>query len=358
MHGKQRGSHTSQEHHGVQDSPDQMQTSSSHPSSRVDKSSVDVSRRPSGQSYIAQTRGNSVAEQFGMITPPDGIEANNAPFHKPEADDDEQTRINDKSEKARKAANKRHAKEKSRRVSVSVPESSGFAEDEVEGERKEQYREKNKIAAAKCRNKKRKFNDEIETQAKDLEGTNKSLKAELMDLRNVVIALKDQILQHNPQDCNCKRLHEYSMGQAARMLQSSQAHRMADDSMVPQFAMHTQQMRSSSMMGISGQAMMPQANNRRMFGSLSDHMAAVTMANEMSMSAMSQEMMHQPTCFASHYNGMQSQFMSDDDMQSIQSSAVTPVDMNGFPAHNDFAQSSNDDGFRGMGFGEPWEFMQ
>lgn len=302
------------------------------------------------QSAIAKTRYDSVTEKFGMITPPDAVKTETD--GKPTNTDLHQQKSNEKSEIARKAANKRHAKDKTRRASFAQVEANDGSE-----EKKEQYREKNKIAAAKCRNKKRRYNDEIETQARELESRNKALKAELMDLRNVVIILKDQILKHSPQDCNCTRLHEYSMAQAARLLQGSSTQRLSDESSVPAFSGMSQHHGASKPISNVPSPTMAMPQNRRAFGSVSDHLAAVTLGGDMA-ATLSEAAISRKSSFLP-FNGYSPHLISGDDMHSQQSAAVSPVEVNSLAGPGEFHMADpNNEMFRGMQFDDSWNYMQ
>jgi len=316
---------------------------------------------PTAQATIARRRADKVAEKFGMITPPDACEDGDPMEESVEQKGKKAVKSHDKSENARKAANKRHAKEKSRKLSLAAEQGAESIAEELESEgRKEQYREKNKIAAAKCRNKKRKYNDKIDLQAADLESRNKALKTELMDLRNVVLILKDQILKHSPQDCSCTRLHEYSMAQAARMLENSQSYRMGMASMSSGqqlSSMHPPASRSVSMMsGVSQPAMQP-THDRRMFGSLSEELAAITMAGDMSMTVSSNDLLRRPE-YAQPFQSYHPQYVSNDDMHSANGSTLSPIDMSDFSGVNEYPMTSpNGEVYNNMQFGDQWDYF-
>jgi hypothetical protein len=317
---------------------------------------------PTAQANIALQCADKVTEKFGLITPPDACQDGD-PMEEPvDQNGKKAAKSHDKSENARKAANKRHAKEKSRKLSLAAEQGAESVAEELESEgRKEQYREKNKIAAAKCRNKKRKYNDKIDLQASDLESRNKALKTELMDLRNVVLILKDQILKHSPQDCSCTRLHEYSMAQAARMLENTQSYRMGMASMssgqqIP--TMQTPASRSLSMMsGVSQPTMQPSTNNRRMFGSLSEELAAITMAGDMSMTVSSNDLLRRPD-YTQPFQNFHPQYVSNDDIHSANGSTLSPIDMAEFNGVNEYSMTGpNAELYNNVQFNDQWEYF-
>jgi len=335
------------------DSPNMSSVASQNPSRHVP---------PTAQTGIALRRADKVAEKFGMITPPDACEDDDPMEELVDAKGKKVVKSHDKSENARKAANKRHAKEKSRKLSLAAEQGAESVAEEIESEeRKEQYREKNKIAAAKCRNKKRKYNDKIDLQASDLESRNKALKTELMDLRNVVLILKDQILKHSPQDCSCTRLHEYSMAQAAKMLENSQSYRMGMASMSSNQHLSTMQppaSRSVSMMsGVSQPAMQPSMNDRRLFGSLSEEMASITMAGDMSMTVSSDDLLRRQD-YTQPFQSFHPQYVSNDDLHSANGSTISPIDMSDFSGVNEYPVTGpNGEMYNNMQFGDQWDYF-
>ena len=162
------------------------------------------------QDQIVNERSDSVAQFFGQVTPPDTDAKPN------QADASQQLQASDaakRKERARNAANKRHAKSKKARTGS---ESQGGDEDmgEDRGEKQAHYREKNRVAAAKCRAKKKNHNDNLEEMHRGEASKNKILKAELMGLRNELAQLKGLTLEHSPDSCQCHGIHEYSMRQA------------------------------------------------------------------------------------------------------------------------------------------------
>ncbi|KAK4981804.1 hypothetical protein LTR66_009692 [Elasticomyces elasticus] len=118
----------------------------------------------------------------------------------------------DFSERGRRAANARHAS--SRRQKNDETSGSRFikAEEEGEGLKKEMYREKNRVAAAKCRAKKKTAVDGLEQTGRYHSSMNTHLKIELKALRDELSSLRNMALQHT--DCSCHALQSYNMRQA------------------------------------------------------------------------------------------------------------------------------------------------
>jgi hypothetical protein len=118
----------------------------------------------------------------------------------------------DKSQRARNAANMRHAKTK--RLHEEGVGSNSAESDGVEskfGDKKKKYREKNRLAAARCRSKKKGNTEDIIIEHRKLSNLNSLLKKQVQDLRSELTDLRTHALNH--QDCNCP-IARYNINQA------------------------------------------------------------------------------------------------------------------------------------------------
>ncbi|KAK5122048.1 hypothetical protein LTR85_004294 [Meristemomyces frigidus] len=175
------------------------------------------------QSAIVQKRNTSVAEQFGQITPPE--DSPQVKTSTPsEAGQAAPTTKMDKSQRARNAANQRHAKSKkareARKDSKDTKEDEEFegSGDDVEDKR-EKYREKNRLAAAKCRMKKKENVETLEERHRRLQAQNSFFKREERELRDELTVWRTMALQHNQQipGCDCQPLHLYNSRKASEV---------------------------------------------------------------------------------------------------------------------------------------------
>lgn len=90
-------------------------------------------------------------------------------------------------------------------------------EPEIEdGAKREMYLEKNRIAAIKCRQKKKTWESELVAQARELSAARACLRPCVTALREEVIALKTELLKHV--NCGCTAIHEYLTQSATQML--------------------------------------------------------------------------------------------------------------------------------------------
>lgn len=119
----------------------------------------------------------------------------------------------DKTRRARYAANQRHSKaRKSRKDSHHVDGTSEA--DPLKQERKQRHREKNKIAAAKCRSRLHKHVQEIQEKGGRLGKKNAELKSMIQELRGELNGLRYMALDH--QQCSC-HVARYNLIQVERV---------------------------------------------------------------------------------------------------------------------------------------------
>ncbi|KAF2767711.1 hypothetical protein EJ03DRAFT_375866 [Teratosphaeria nubilosa] len=179
----------------------------------------------STQNDIIESRRDTAAERYGQVTPP---EVTSAPDFRPRHDsgpgDSSKTSKPakmDKSQRARNAAVSRHSKAKMQRAlnAESMVESGS---PEVE-DKKERYREKNRQAAAKCRQKKKENTDDLESKHRTLSAQNSFLRNEVRQLRDQLVELRLQALPHHDSDprCKCTGLHHFNRAQAKRLTETA-----------------------------------------------------------------------------------------------------------------------------------------
>lgn len=83
------------------------------------------------------------------------------------------------------------------------------------GHRHERNREKNRLAASKCREKSKKYVDELRDKERELAAQRASLSAHAAVLKEEVLYLKNEVLRHG--DCNCDFIQKY-LATAARQI--------------------------------------------------------------------------------------------------------------------------------------------
>ncbi|KAK1076178.1 hypothetical protein LTR33_009173 [Friedmanniomyces endolithicus] len=164
-------------------------------------------------------------QDFGLVTPPESTPGK-VDDRKSSTSSAQSIKVEklSKSERARNAANQRHAKSKQARQARETRGVSGSSDGVEDGEedvevKKEKYREKNRIAAAKCRAKKKGSVDGLEEDYRRLNAIHNFLTRELRELRDEFSALRTVALQHTAatHGCGCEGLHEYNRRKASQV---------------------------------------------------------------------------------------------------------------------------------------------
>ncbi|KAK5149204.1 hypothetical protein LTR04_007347 [Oleoguttula sp. CCFEE 6159] len=94
------------------------------------------------------------------------------------------------------------------------------SEDPEEGAKRDKFLERNRLAAAKCRRKKKIWTEGLEERGRNAQAHNNFLKAEVATLSNEFMSLKGMVLQHVERNCECGKIREY-VGQAVTVLYPS-----------------------------------------------------------------------------------------------------------------------------------------
>ncbi|CAG8443566.1 4121_t:CDS:2 [Diversispora eburnea] len=79
--------------------------------------------------------------------------------------------------------------------------------DDNSDEKRRKFLERNRIAASKCRQKKKAAMEDLMSKSDSLETDNNLLKTRVNELREELLSLKDQLLRH--ENCSCNIIQEY-----------------------------------------------------------------------------------------------------------------------------------------------------
>ena len=90
---------------------------------------------------------------------------------------------------------------------VAKPPPPAEVREETPDDKRQQFLDRNKVAASKCRAKKKKWMMEMEHRAKELAGANAELSAQLTRLKNESDILREILLAHR--DCSCVKIQQY-----------------------------------------------------------------------------------------------------------------------------------------------------
>ncbi|KAL9023866.1 MAG: hypothetical protein Q9196_006920 [Gyalolechia fulgens] len=151
--------------------------------------------------------------QYGQNTPPDD-EFNDvfASIEQPQTP----SNSNDPSLSASEKKRKRHSAstgskdsppKRSRKYCRSTDSSNGPVPSAVEEVRRSKFLERNRVAASKCRQKKKEWTQNLESRARELAKQNQSLRMMLDSLRDETLFLKNEMLKHAT--CGCEEIQSW-----------------------------------------------------------------------------------------------------------------------------------------------------
>jgi len=158
------------------------------------------------QTQLGQLGGSNMRN--GQPTPPQDMSPHTAlSHHSFSMDDGNESMAEEKvsgSKKRSRAA--KEPKRKSRKNSKIEFEDTSHLNPEELAQR-EKFLERNRVAASKCRQKKKEWTNSLEERARELQAQREMLVAYVSMLRNELLMLKCKCLEHS--DCECERLREY-----------------------------------------------------------------------------------------------------------------------------------------------------
>ncbi|CAD0096610.1 unnamed protein product [Aureobasidium vineae] len=154
-------------------------------------------------------------ERYGQVTPPDdaNMQETTKSFGKRADSGASGMEVNDASSMSPRSFIS--SKRPSVRSSQKSRKESRTSEDGLTGDKKDKYREKNRVAAAKCRAKKKEHTDQLEDTYRTQSAMNSALKQTEKSLRDELSYWRTQALQHT--FCSCHSIQEYNMRKAQSM---------------------------------------------------------------------------------------------------------------------------------------------
>lgn len=171
-------------------------------------------------SETLQDRMNSIS-RFGQITPPDDkvmFTTNLANIIKREHDDNNDVNMadlqQDASSVSRRKSSTASASKRSRKGSRGHNKDEEGSDPEEDAKR-EKFLERNRVAASKCRQKKKEWTNGLEDRLRHLQAENTHLKSFTATLRDEVLSLKGEMLKH--QSCGCHGIRNYLANQASNL---------------------------------------------------------------------------------------------------------------------------------------------
>lgn len=122
------------------------------------------------------------------------------------------TRRQSTSVKRRRSSAEQSGSKRSRKNSVAA---SDEPPEKQEAKRKK-FLERNRVAASKCRQKKKAWMQELESDAREAQTNSKHLKMAVTLLREEILRLKNELLKHNT--CDCTPIRQYLSQEAAKLV--------------------------------------------------------------------------------------------------------------------------------------------
>ena len=115
-------------------------------------------------------------------------------------------------------------KRKRGRKAKNPPKELQNPEDEL---KREKFLERNRVAASKCRERKREWMNGLEDRARTLQTERNHLSAYAGSLREELLYLRNEMLKH--QGCGCTKIRKYLNGQVEKMNPSANLHHLMTD---------------------------------------------------------------------------------------------------------------------------------
>ena len=150
--------------------------------------------------------------QYGQVTPPDDDNSNDSIFDYHLKSQYQQETHDDTGGKKRKrysSSTNEHASQSAKRGRKCASRgTSNIAEPmKTEDVKRSKFLERNRVAASKCRQKKKEWTQNLENKARELQKNNSSLRLMVDSLRQEVIFLKGEMLKHST--CNCEQIQKF-----------------------------------------------------------------------------------------------------------------------------------------------------
>ncbi|KAF2838130.1 hypothetical protein M501DRAFT_1004979 [Patellaria atrata CBS 101060] len=159
-------------------------------------------------------------QEYGQVTPPDDVGPSDGDASLATSPVT-QVKKRDSAIEPEKKAGRRKRKDgpvrKSRKQRQPEPEL--VPEDPEEAAKRNAFLERNRLAASKCRQKKKEWTQDLEKKARELAAERAYLMAQVSELKNNILFLKDECLKHS--NCGCTRIRDY-LQREAQLISPSQ----------------------------------------------------------------------------------------------------------------------------------------
>lgn len=180
---------------------------------------------PQTQSQPLHTQSDGARTQYGQVTPPDDDNVDEsvldyelrAQLQTPTAEqrgDSTRKRKRNGNETANPTSAKRSRKYASRANPSSPMDPNNPTE-----QRRSKFLERNRVAASKCRQKKKEWTQNLESRGRELQKHNSNMRMMVDSLRQEVLFLKGEMLKHT--GCGCTLIHDFLKNGAQTLPESA-----------------------------------------------------------------------------------------------------------------------------------------
>ena len=167
-------------------------------------------QQPNPASILTNIDTVNTRAQYGQVTPPDDDNDNESIFEyhlKSQYQQDAQDDTGGKKRKRNNPTTNESQSPKRARKYASRGASNVAEPIKIEDVKRSKFLERNRVAASKCRQKKKEWTQNLENKARELQKNNSSLRLMVDSLRQEVIFLKSEMLKHS--SCSCEQIQKF-----------------------------------------------------------------------------------------------------------------------------------------------------
>ena len=167
-------------------------------------------QQPNPASILTNIDTANTRAQYGQVTPPDDDNDNESIFDyhlKSQYQQDAQEDTGGKKRKRNTYQTNESQSPKRARKYASRGASNVAEPIKTEDVKRSKFLERNRVAASKCRQKKKEWTQNLENKARELQKNNSSLRLMVDSLRQEIIFLKGEMLKHN--SCSCDQIQKF-----------------------------------------------------------------------------------------------------------------------------------------------------
>ena len=182
---------------------------------------------PTPSNILTNIQPHNARAQYGQVTPPDDendtesfldrqlreqLQAENQTHDQTESSPPPPSRRQPETTTGKKRTRTNGKDGPTKRARKSNARNAGMASsagssNKPEDIRRSKFLERNRVAASKCRQKKKEWTQNLESRARDMQKANASLRMMVDSLRQEVVFLKGEMLRHN--DCDCSQIQSF-----------------------------------------------------------------------------------------------------------------------------------------------------